>query len=74
MPNSWIEHVKQYAKENNMKYNDALKEAKKTYKKSSATKKPATKKPAKKGAKKTAKKKVSLKKKSKMQKEIDDVM
>ena len=28
---AWIEHVKTYAKENNMKYKDALKEASKTY-------------------------------------------
>ena len=29
----WIEHVKQYAKDNNMKFGEALKEAAKTYKK-----------------------------------------
>jgi len=29
----WIEHVKQYAKEHNIKFGDALKEAAKTYKK-----------------------------------------
>ncbi len=29
----WIAHVKQYAKEHNMKFGDALKEAAKTYKK-----------------------------------------
>lgn len=29
---AWIEYVKSYAKEHNMKYNDALKEASKSYK------------------------------------------
>jgi hypothetical protein len=30
-PNRWIQHVRQYAKDNNVKYNVAIKEAKKTY-------------------------------------------
>ena len=34
MPNHWIEHVKKYAKENGMNYNQALKEASSTYKNS----------------------------------------
>ena len=34
MPNHWIEHVKKYAKENVMNYNQALKEASSTYKNS----------------------------------------
>lgn len=29
---TWIEYVKSYAKEHNMKYNDALKDASKSYK------------------------------------------
>ena len=35
MANKWIEHVKQYAKKNNMKYNEAMKsaECKSSYKK-----------------------------------------
>jgi hypothetical protein len=35
MPNSWISHVKDYAKKHNMKYNDALKnpDVKASYKK-----------------------------------------
>ena len=34
MPNHWIEHVKKYAKEKGMNYNEALKEAASTYKNS----------------------------------------
>ena len=34
MSNHWIEHVKKYAKENGMNYNQALKEASSTYKNS----------------------------------------
>ena len=34
MPNHWIEHVKKYAKENGMNYNQALKEASSTFKNS----------------------------------------
>jgi hypothetical protein len=36
MASAWIEHVKKYAKDNNMKYNEALKDAKckSSYKKS----------------------------------------
>ena len=30
-PNRWLEHVKKYAKDNNVKYNVAIKEAKKSY-------------------------------------------
>ena len=33
MASSWIEHVKAYAKKNNMKYNEALKKAGPSYKK-----------------------------------------
>ena len=33
MSNKWIEHVKGYAKEHGLKYNQALKEASSTYKK-----------------------------------------
>ena len=33
MPSSWIMHVKQYAKEHNISYKDALKKAASTYKK-----------------------------------------
>lgn len=33
MPSSWITHVKDYAKKNNISYKDALKKAKMTYKK-----------------------------------------
>lgn len=29
--NSWIEHVKQFQKENNLSFKDALKQAKETY-------------------------------------------
>ncbi len=32
MPNPWIEHVKNYAKDHNLSYKDALKEAKSSYK------------------------------------------
>ena len=32
MSNHWIEHVKKYAKENGMNYNQALKEASSTFK------------------------------------------
>ena len=41
MASSWIDHVKMYAKEHNMKYSDALKDSKckSSYKKVSATKK-----------------------------------
>ena len=41
MANSWIEFVKSYAKKNNMKYNDALKDPKlkKEYEKSKNTSK-----------------------------------
>jgi hypothetical protein len=35
--NSWIEHVKKYAREHNCKYPEALKRAKATYKKSAKT-------------------------------------
>ena len=31
MSNKWIEHVKRYAKEHGLKYNQALKEASSTY-------------------------------------------
>ena len=34
MPNHWIKHVKKYAKENGMNYNQALIEASSTYKNS----------------------------------------
>ena len=34
MSNNWIEHVKRYAKEHGLKYNQALKEASSTYNKS----------------------------------------
>ena len=34
MSNNWIEHVKTYAKEHGLKYNQALKEASSTYNKS----------------------------------------
>jgi hypothetical protein len=34
MPNLWIEHVKKYAKENGMNFNQALKEASSTFKNS----------------------------------------
>ena len=44
MTNPWIEHVKKYAKDNNISYGCAITEAKKTYVKKSATK-PATDKP-----------------------------
>jgi len=33
MPSAWITHVKQYAKEHNITYRDALKKAGSTYKK-----------------------------------------
>lgn len=33
MANSWIIHVKAYAKKNNISYKDALKKAKSSYKK-----------------------------------------
>ena len=33
MPSAWITHVKQYAKDNNMSYKEALKKAGLTYKK-----------------------------------------
>jgi len=39
MSNSWIEHVKRYSKEHGIKYNEALKEASKTYKKNAPIKK-----------------------------------
>lgn len=32
MPNNWISHVKQFAQDNNIKYRDALKQAKESYK------------------------------------------
>lgn len=35
MPSAWITHVKQYAKDNNIPYKDALKKAASTYKKKS---------------------------------------
>ena len=38
MTNPWIEHVKKYAKDNNISYGCAITEAKKTYVKKSATK------------------------------------
>ena len=38
MANSWIEHVKRYAREHNLKYPDALKKAKSSYTKSTTTK------------------------------------
>ena len=31
MPSAWITHVKQYAKDNNISYKDALKKASPTY-------------------------------------------
>jgi hypothetical protein len=31
MSNNWIDYVKMYAKENNIKYNEALKQAGKSY-------------------------------------------
>ena len=37
-PNRWLEHVKKYAKDNNVKYNVAIKEAKKSYVKSCPSK------------------------------------
>ena len=33
MPSYWISHVKQYAKDHNMSYKEALKKASSTYKK-----------------------------------------
>ena len=33
MPSAWITHVKQYAKDHNLTYRDALKKAGSTYKK-----------------------------------------
>jgi len=33
MPSAWITHVKQYAKDHNITYRDALKKAGSTYKK-----------------------------------------
>jgi hypothetical protein len=42
MPNSWVEHVRQYQKDHNISYKEALKEAKSTYTK---TTKPKTTKP-----------------------------
>ncbi len=33
MPSAWITHVKQYAKDKNISYKDALKKASSTYKK-----------------------------------------
>ena len=33
MPSSWISHVKQYAKDKNIKYKEELKKASSTYKK-----------------------------------------
>jgi hypothetical protein len=41
MASTWIDHVKMYAKEHNMKYGDAMKDSKckMSYKKKSATKK-----------------------------------
>jgi hypothetical protein len=52
MANSWIEFVKAYAKKNNMKYNEALKDKglREAYNKSKGTSK------GKKGAVKTARK------------------
>ena len=38
MASSWIEHVKKYAKDNNLKYNEALKKAGATFKKGSPSK------------------------------------
>lgn len=38
MANSWITHVKQYAKSHNVSYKTALKNAKSSYTKSSSTK------------------------------------
>ena len=38
MANSWIEHVKQYAKSHNVSYKQALKGAKSSYTKTTATK------------------------------------
>ena len=37
MASSWIEHVKAYAKKNNIKYNEALKKAGPSYKKKGAS-------------------------------------
>jgi len=37
MSNSWIEHVKRYSKEHGIQYNEALKEAPQTYKKTKRT-------------------------------------
>ena len=46
MPNPWIEHVKKYAKDNNISYGCAITEAKGSYvKKSSAKKSPVELKP-----------------------------
>jgi hypothetical protein len=44
MPNAWIEHVRKFSKENNMKYGDALRDedCKKAYRKSKEQPKPAT--------------------------------
>jgi hypothetical protein len=33
MPSAWISHVKQYAKDNNISYKEALKKASSSYKK-----------------------------------------
>ena len=38
MANDWITHVKKYAKDHNIKYGDAMKKAKATYKKGSPSK------------------------------------
>jgi hypothetical protein len=43
MSNPWVEHVKKYAKDNNITYMCAITEASKTYKKTKATPKMTTK-------------------------------
>ena len=43
MSNPWIEHVRKYAKDNNITYMCAITEASKTYKKTKATPKMTTK-------------------------------
>ncbi len=49
MASSWIEHVKAYAKKNNIKYNEALKKAGPSYKKKGASARGSASKTTKKG-------------------------
>lgn len=43
MPQDWISHVKRYAKEHKLKFGDALKKARSSYKKQSGGKRSAKK-------------------------------